>query len=83
VANAIGPGATRTTPEQIDGYLDAILAALDLDLNADPDALTDGLLALRYLFGFRGGTLIANAIGPSAQRDTAMEVEDYVELLVP
>jgi hypothetical protein len=45
--------------------------------------LPRGLLVLRYLFGFRGTALVVGAIGSNAQRDTAMEIEDYVETLVP
>ncbi|HEX2465043.1 MAG TPA: CSLREA domain-containing protein [Thermoanaerobaculia bacterium] len=82
-SNAIGAGATRTTPEQIDEYLDSLFSALDIDLNGEKAPLTDGLLVLRYLFGFRGPSLILSAIGSNAERDTAMEVEDYIATLVP
>ena len=47
------------------------------------DALTDGLLILRYLFGLRGNSLIAGAIGPLATRTTAPAIEVRIETLMP
>ena len=45
--------------------------------------LTDGLLLIRYLFGFTGDSLISGAIGDGAERDTAEEVEAYIEARLP
>jgi len=39
-------------------------AVLDIDHDGVVDALTDGLLALRYLFGFGGVSLTAGAVSP-------------------
>lgn len=52
--------------------------ALDIDGNGATDALTDGLLVLRHLFGFTGDTLISGAIGNSAGRTTAAAIESYL-----
>jgi hypothetical protein len=49
----------------------------DLDGNGATDALTDGLLFLRYLFGFRGGALIADALSGNCTRCIASLVESY------
>ncbi len=38
---------------------------------------------IRYLFGFSGDSLISGAIGDGAERDTADEVEAYIEERVP
>ena len=81
---AIGTGATRTTPADIQLYLDSIKhPAFDVDGNTQEDALTDGLMIIRYLFGLRGPSLIAGAIGPSATRTTAPQIEAYIRLLMP
>ena len=41
-------------------------------------------LILRYLFGFRGQTLIDNAVNQtSATRKTAVEIENYLEDIFP
>jgi predicted nucleic acid-binding Zn-ribbon protein len=64
---------------------------LDLDNNGVVDALTDGLLMLRYLFGLRGDSLIDGAVADqepaggfdegvtSAARNTADEIEEYID----
>ena len=56
---------------------------LDVDGNGDTDALTDGLLAIRYLFGFTGSGLIDGAVGSGCTRCTAAEIIDYLEAMDP
>jgi hypothetical protein len=82
-ANAIGATAHRTTPAAIVQYLDDIRPRLDIDGNGIPDAITDGLLMLRYLFGLSGSALTANAIGIGASRTTPAAVEGHLLLLMP
>lgn len=52
-------------------------ATLDIDGNGQVDALTDGVLTLRYLLGLRGPALVAGATGNCASRDTAA-IEAYL-----
>ena len=47
------------------------------------DALTDGLLTLRYLFGLQGDTLINGVVAEDATRKTAEEIEAHLETLMP
>ena len=82
-AGAIGPGSTRTLPADIVLYLDSIKPQIDIDGNGRADALTDGLMILRYLFGVRGPSLIGGAIGPGATRTTAAQIEQYIQSLLP
>ncbi len=56
--------------------------AFDVDGNGAIGPLSDGLLALRYLFGFRGATLITGAIGAGCTRCNAPAIEAYLESLV-
>jgi len=56
---------------------------LDIDANGQVDALTDGLVILRYMFGYSGDALLNGAIGEGATRTTAAEIEDYLEALMP
>ncbi|MBC6476514.1 MAG: hypothetical protein GDA56_26785 [Hormoscilla sp. GM7CHS1pb] len=51
---------------------------LDIDGNGVIDALTDGLVAIRYLFGFRGETLTEDVVGEGATRDTS-EIVTYLD----
>ncbi len=53
-------------------------ADFDIDGNGTVDALTDGLLALRYAFGFRGATLITAAVGAGCTRCDAPSIEAYL-----
>ena len=76
-------GAERVTDERISEYLGLISRELDIDGDGESKPLTDGLLLIRYLFGFSGESLISGAIGDGAERDTADEVEVYIQERVP
>lgn len=88
---ALTQGATATSSPrnaaQISSYLLGVGAALDIDANGTYDAATDGLLVMRYLLGFRGAALIADAVGtcpPSTTcRTTATDIENYLATLTP
>ena len=56
--------------------------AMDIDQNGIVDALTDGLLLLRYTFGLRGDALIAGVIAPGSARNTAAAIEAYLNACV-
>jgi len=77
INNAVDNGATRTTSTDIESYLSNGLSEGDIDGDGVTKPLTDGLLLLRYLFGFRGDTLIQNAVDPEASRQTATDIEAY------
>ena len=81
VAGALGPLPGRSSESAIGGFLADMRPALDVDGNGQADALTDGLLAIRYLFGLRGDSLIAGAVGPDAIRDTAPDIEAKIATL--
>jgi hypothetical protein len=82
-SGALGATATRTDPAALKTHLDGIRTALDVDGNGTADALTDGLLILRYLFGLRGDSLIHGAVDPQATRTTAPAIEGYIVSLMP
>lgn len=54
-------------------------ATFDIDQSGSVDALSDGLIILRYLFDFRGDSLINNAISPDANRTSSSEIEEYLD----
>ena len=82
-AGALGGTATRNDPVTIKTYLDANRSVYDIDGDANVDALTDGLLILRYLFGLRGSSLVQGAIAAGAVRNTAAQIESYLATLTP
>ena len=55
---------------------------LDLDLDGSELPLTDGLLLLRYLFGFRGAVLVAAAISQDCARFDAGSIEGFVQSVI-
>ena len=73
----------RTSPDLISVYLEASESELDIDGDGESKPLTDGLLLIRYLFGFSGDSLTAGAIGEDAERTTAEEIEAYIGERVP
>ena len=75
--SAVSSSALRTSAADISEYLSTNLAQLDVDGDGETDALTDGLLLLRYLYGFRDDTLITGALSSSATRDSSSEIETY------
>ena len=80
---AIGPNAQRSDPAVIATFIDDVYPKFDVDGNGRVDALTDGVLILRYMFGLRGGALIANAIGPGATRSAIVTIETYLQSIAP
>ena len=82
-SGAVSSDASRDASEVIASYLTDADSQLDIDGDGESKPLTDGLLLIRYLFGFSGDSLISGAIGSGAERDTAGEVEAYIEERVP
>ena len=67
VENALSNEA-RMSADEIERFLLQARPMLDIDGDASPGALTDGLLIIRFLFGFRGQTLFENAVSEGATR---------------
>jgi hypothetical protein len=55
----------------------------DIDGNGTVDALTDGLIFLRYLFSIRSEALIESAIAEDATRTTLESITQYIESFMP
>ena len=52
--------------------------SFDVDDDGDVRALTDGLLVLRFLFGFEGDALAAGAVSSEARRSGAEDIRNYL-----
>ncbi len=76
---ALGPNCSRCDAAAIQAQFEKI--NLDIDANGSTTPLTDGLLVLRYLFGFTGTTLTAGAVGPGCARCTDAEVAAHLSNL--
>lgn len=55
----------------------------DIDNSGTLDALTDGLIFLRYGFGLRGDILVSGAISSDATRTSSADIETYIESHMP
>jgi hypothetical protein len=80
---AVAGDCTRCDATTIAAHIDQIHEGLDVDGNGQTDALTDGLLIIRYLFGFQGTDLTDGAVGGGCTRCTAAEISEYCATLVP
>jgi beta-glucosidase len=76
---AIASDSPLSTSEVIASVTET-MAIADVDGNGEVDALTDGLLVLRYLFELRGEPLIGGVIADNATRTTAVSIEAYLDL---
>ena len=83
VADTIAADAVYSSSSDIESRIDLLGDLADVDGSGNIDALTDGLLTLRYLFGARGSALVSGVIAPNATRTTAAEVEAHLEGLTP
>ena len=83
IASTIASNATVTSSEGIESQIATLGMLIDIDGNGEIDALTDGLLILRYLFGLEGDILIAGVVAQDATRVTATEIETHLAGLTP
>jgi hypothetical protein len=64
---------------EIVSRIENTMSYADIDGNGEVDALSDGLIILRYLFGIEEDALIDGTISPNATRTSAQEVVAYLE----
>ena len=83
VSGAIAAGSVLSESEVEANIAQSTTGFADIDGDGGVDALTDGLMLLRYLFGLRGATLISGATAVGADRSTAASVEAYIISLMP
>ena len=71
------------SPEEVESNVEGVYEIADIDGNGVVDALTDGLMLLRYLFGLSGESLIDSVVDESASRVDAISIENYIETHMP
>ncbi len=82
VSGTLAPDAFYSSGREIRSRIDLLEDFSDIDGNGEVDALTDGLLILRYLFGLEGSALTNGVVAPDAPR-TSFEIETYLKSLMP
>ena len=80
VAGVVSPDAVRNTTA-IQDYLDGLGENLDVDGDGHADALTDGILRVRYMLGRTGEGFTAGVLSPTATRASADEILAYIEAI--
>ena len=83
ISGTVASNATFTSATDIEAQIQNLGILVDIDGNGQIDALTDGLLMLRYLFGLEGDVLIAGVVAQNAKRVTAAEIEAHLAGLTP
>ena len=83
ISGTVASNAIFTSAIDIEAQIENLGMLVDIDGNGQIDALTDGLLMLRYLFGLEGDVLIAGVVAQNATRVTAAEIEAHLAGLTP
>jgi hypothetical protein len=81
--DSVVAGDTPLSENEIKTRIENMYQNADIDNSSQIDALTDGLLLLRYLFGLKGDSLIAAAVSETAERSTATAIESYIQAAIP
>lgn len=82
ISNDARGGTATRSPAAIPTYLADIAPVLDANGDGQVQALTDGVLIIRYLLGLRGTPLIAG-IPLVAARPTFTDIQNYLATLTP
>ena len=84
IDGVVAPDASIVSEGEIEASLAYAFDFIgDIDGNGSVDALTDGLLLTRYLFGFTGDALIDAIVAEDATRTSAADIEAYIQSMMP
>lgn len=81
ITGTLAPDALYQASNTIESRISSLGTLTDIDGNGDIDALTDGLLTLRYLFGLEGAVLVDGVLGDGATR-SSFEIEAHLKSLM-
>ena len=81
INGTVAADALYTSASVIEARIDGLGERIDIDANNQLDALTDGLLILRYLLDFHETELIDNTLSNDASRVEPAAIEAYLEAL--
>mgnify|MGYP003314448416 CR=1 FL=1 len=83
ITGTVATDAQYKTAFEIQERISLLGDLADVDGNGEIDALTDGLIVLRYLFGLRGESLIAGVVAGNATRTSHEAIEAHLASLTP
>jgi hypothetical protein len=83
IAEAVGDNSTYGSAPEIQSRINSFQPSLDIDNNGETDALSDGLIILRYLFGINSSSLIDGVLSPDGTRTNLNHILTYFDTLIP
>ena len=81
ITGTVASDAAYTSSGGIESRIANLGDLADIDGNGEIDALTDGLLTLRYLFGLEGDALINGVVASDATRTSAADIEASLRII--
>jgi hypothetical protein len=81
ILGAVADDAAYKSSQDLESRISSLGMRLDVDDNDKIDALTDGLVILRHLFGLTGDPLTAGVVADDANRFSAADIESYIREL--
>jgi hypothetical protein len=82
VRGVMHPDSTLTATE-VEARIQSSLSMMDIDQNGGFDALTDGLILLRYLFDVSGENLVRDVVSPTGARISSDAITQHIERHMP
>ena len=82
-SGAIGNNSVYRSATEVQARIDSFQPSLDIDNNGETDALSDGLIILRYLFGINSSSLIDGVLSPDGTRTNLNDILTYFDTLIP
>jgi hypothetical protein len=80
--NDLASGAVSTdsplSPSAVETRIESMLPIADIDGSGEIDALTDGLIILRYLFDIKDESLISGVVADNANRSSLLEISQHL-----
>ena len=80
--NELTNGAISTdsplSPSAVETRIESTLPIADIDGSGEIDALTDGLIVLRYLFDIKDESLISGVVSDNATRSSLVEISQHL-----
>jgi uncharacterized secreted protein with C-terminal beta-propeller domain len=80
--NAVATDSPMSALE-IQNHLNQVDAYADVDGNGAVDALTDGLMVLRFLFGIADESLVKDTVSSGATRSSVLQISQYITSYIP
>jgi hypothetical protein len=78
----MSPNSTMM-PSEVEVAVEKAQVIADVDGDGNVDALTDGLILLRYMFGLSAENLVDGVVSANATRASAESVQQHIELYMP